>query len=212
MILLRPLLLCALSAAALPALAQYKWTDADGRTVFGDTPPAGARNVQRLDGSGSASGTATNANFPYELRIAAERFPVTLYTGTPCAPCDQSRNYLRQRGVPFTERTVTYREEAEKMQRDGLGDTLPVATVGRQVLRGFDAAAWKLTLDVSGYPEQSRLPAGWKPAAPQPLLEPPKAPPPAAQEAAPRPKVEGVRTPNAPLTVNPPPPPPSPAN
>jgi hypothetical protein len=36
--------LCTLSLAAAPALAAlYKWTDENGRTVYGDTPPAGVK-------------------------------------------------------------------------------------------------------------------------------------------------------------------------
>ena len=36
--------LCAVSLAALPASAAlYKWTDENGRTVYGDTPPAGVK-------------------------------------------------------------------------------------------------------------------------------------------------------------------------
>ena len=36
--------LCALAFAALPATAAlYKWTDENGRTVYGDTPPAGVK-------------------------------------------------------------------------------------------------------------------------------------------------------------------------
>ncbi|HEY7240762.1 MAG TPA: DUF4124 domain-containing protein [Burkholderiales bacterium] len=38
------LALCALAFAALPAAAAlYKWTDENGRTVYGDTPPAGVK-------------------------------------------------------------------------------------------------------------------------------------------------------------------------
>lgn len=36
--------LCTLTLAALPvAAALYKWTDDNGRTVYGDTPPAGVK-------------------------------------------------------------------------------------------------------------------------------------------------------------------------
>jgi hypothetical protein len=36
--------LCALAFAALPAAAAlYKWTDENGRVVYGDTPPAGVK-------------------------------------------------------------------------------------------------------------------------------------------------------------------------
>jgi hypothetical protein len=38
------LAVCALALAALPAAAAlYKWTDENGRVVYGDTPPAGVK-------------------------------------------------------------------------------------------------------------------------------------------------------------------------
>jgi hypothetical protein len=40
---------CALAFAALPAAAAlYKWTDENGRVVYGDTPPAGVK-AERLN-------------------------------------------------------------------------------------------------------------------------------------------------------------------
>ena len=41
--------LCAFALAAAPAgAALYKWTDENGRTVYGDTPPAGVK-VERVN-------------------------------------------------------------------------------------------------------------------------------------------------------------------
>ena len=206
-------LLAGAVSLSLTAVAQYRWTDADGKVAFGDAPPPGAKNVQRLGESSSTA--AASADLPFELRIAVERFPVTLYTTASCAPCESARAFLRRRGVPHAERTVTFKEEAERMQRDGLGTSFPVATFGRSVQRGFDAAAWTVVLDASGYPAQSRLPSNWKYAAAQPLIEPPKQDAqPAARsnpgEPPPEPPV-GQRTPDKPL-VFPPPPPPAPTN
>ncbi len=42
--------LATLLAAALPAVAQYRWTDPDGRVNYGDAPPADAKNLSRIDG------------------------------------------------------------------------------------------------------------------------------------------------------------------
>lgn len=201
-------LLLAACMAHTAAFAQYKWTDANGRAIYGDNPPANARNVKRLSEGGPEAAAA--GSLPYELRVAVERFPVTLYTGANCAPCDQGRTLLRQRGVPFTERTITYVEEVEKMKKDGFGSVLPIVVIGQQRQTGFDAAAWKLALDVSGYPEQSRLPADFKPAAPKPVIEPPKSEPKKAEDAQPQPAPKGVQTPNLPLSISRPPPPPQP--
>jgi hypothetical protein len=43
------LAVCAFAAVALPAAAAlYKWTDENGRVVYGDTPPAGVK-VERVN-------------------------------------------------------------------------------------------------------------------------------------------------------------------
>lgn len=182
-------LACATLALSLSTLlstqasAQYRWTDANGKVNYGDTPPAGAKDVQRMGGDAPASSTAPDPSLPYELRIAAERFPVTLYTTANCAPCDQARGFLQRRGVPFSEKTVRYKEETELMQRTGLGGTeFPVATIGRQTKRGFKEAEWTLELNASGYPAKSQLPPQWKPAPAQPLMDLPKPGTPAAAD------------------------------
>ena len=36
---------------------------------------------------------------PFELRQAASRYPVTLYTAATCIPCDNGRQMLQQRGT-----------------------------------------------------------------------------------------------------------------
>ncbi|MCS7100452.1 MAG: DUF4124 domain-containing protein, partial [Burkholderiaceae bacterium] len=73
-------MLFALALAMAPALAgaQYKWTDADGRTVYGDNPPRDARNIQRIDARGASGESDALAALPFELRRTVREFPVTL--------------------------------------------------------------------------------------------------------------------------------------
>lgn len=165
------------------ALAQYKWTDATGRVVYGDNPPREATNVQRIDARGAAGDADALAALPYETRRAAQQFPVTLYTTPDCAPCDAGRQLLRARGVPYGERTVASKEDSEALARLGHGERLPILTVGRQVQKEFETNAWHGALDAGGYPRAGQLPRGWNPVA-APLV--PKAPPsaPAGEAAA----------------------------
>lgn len=174
---------CALAA---PALAQYKWTAPDGSTAYGDRPPVGARDVQKL-GSGAAPGANDPLQgLPFELRRAAQSFPVRLYTTPGCAPCDAGREALRARGVPFEERTVVSRADLEALLRLGHGGDLPLLTVGRQAQRGFEPRAWMSVLDAAGYPAASQLPRNWQPATPRPITEgTPPASAPAPATAAP---------------------------
>ena len=59
-----------------------------------------------------APAAAGNAALPFELRRVASQFPVTLYTGKDCSPCNSGRNLLNSRGIPYVERTVTTPDDA----------------------------------------------------------------------------------------------------
>jgi glutaredoxin len=137
-----------------------------------------------------------------ELRQATTRYPVTLYSGTDCAPCDSGRRLLSARGVPFTERRVSTEEDAEAMSRLTGGRSVPTLTIGSQALRGFSDADWHAYLDAAGYPREARLPRGYQQPAATPLVDR-QAEAPAAQRPAAAPPAE-------PASPPPPPPPPSP--
>lgn len=158
-------LLALAAAAAAPAWAQYKWTDATGRVVYGDNPPRDARNIQRIDARGASGDADALATLPYETRRAAQQFPVVLYTTPECAPCDAGRQLLRARGVPYAERTVISKDDSDALARLGHGERLPIMTVGRQTQKEFETNAWHAALDAAGYPRGGQLPRGWTPVA-----------------------------------------------
>jgi glutaredoxin len=157
-----------LLAAALPAAAQYRWQDANGRTNYGDVPPADAKNLVQLDSR--SGGEDSNAGLPFEVRRAMSQFPVTLYTADACPPCEEARVHLRRRGVPFAEVMVeTDLEGAELKRRTGT-DSVPVMTLGRLPHIGFQAKAWTAALDAAGYPAQFSLPPTYRSEPPRMLL------------------------------------------
>ena len=128
-----------LTLAGPAALAQYKWTDAEGHVGYGDQPPRDARQVERIDTNSLATpGGDALAGLPFELRRAALNFPSVLYTapGADCGPCNTARNFLRTRGIPFTERTVGTSRDIAAYQALGGGSQLPALAVGRNLLRG----------------------------------------------------------------------------
>lgn len=156
-------LLCAGAGAQV-----YKWKDAKGVTHFSDNPPASALNKSEVR---TSPGADANPALPYELAQAARNNPVTLYTAGACAPCDQARSFLRQRGIPFTEKTVSSADDQQKLKDAGSDGQVPLLLVGRRKLAGFDSVAWKDALDAASYPAQSVLPRGYQfakatPAAP----------------------------------------------
>lgn len=148
---MRRLLIACLALSCAAAQAQvYRWTDASGRTVVSDTPPPGkARNVER--------NTATplpDDGQPYAVKRAAEAFPVVLYTAPNCVTeCQQARELLNGRGVPFTERKLEKPEEIAELKQLVGEPYVPSLKVGNQSQRGYDANAWHKLLDLAAYPK-----------------------------------------------------------
>ena len=169
-------------AAAQPV---YRSTDARGTVSFSDQPlpaPGGVdgvtvkANTPVVGASGPASSAnASNAavSLPYELRRIADRHPVTLYTGTDCAPCIAGRSLLVTRGIPFSERTVTTREDSETLLTLTGQKSLPLLHIGTQLLKGFSDTEWSHYLDAAGYPTGTVLPARYRnpPASPLVVLQ-----------------------------------------
>jgi hypothetical protein len=164
-------LLLALSAVGSPAQTPYKVVSPDGKVTYTDRPVAvqPGMQVQALKRD-AISGSAAGPPLPAELRAVQARFPVMLYTTAECASCDSGRRLLQLRGVPYNERLVASEDDVTALQRLSGGRTLPVLTVAGQTLRGFSENDWLSTLDLAGYPKESRLPRGWQAPAAEPLV------------------------------------------
>ena len=201
---LLPALAAALALTGPAAWAQFKVVAPDGTVTYTDRP-AGSSGTKVVplgrDAAAAAAAFATRASapaavrtlgLPYELRLVVERFPVTLYAAADCAPCDIGRRLLQQRGVPFAERQVQTEDDLIALARLSGARTVPVLAVGGQLSRGWQEADWQSTLELAGYPRESRLPSDWKNPSPAPLT------PRAEDEAQARP------APRAAAPVNPP--------
>jgi glutaredoxin len=169
-----------LLATSLPALALYKVIGPDGSVTYTDRPPVSTTARVSTMGPGGAVSAATpntapnavaEAALPFELRQAATRFPVTLYTSADCPPCDSGRQFLQQRGVPFAERRVASEDDAAALERAVGGRTVPALMVGTQPLRGLSQDDWAAYLDAAGYPRESRLPRNYQAPPTTPLVE-----------------------------------------
>lgn len=178
----------AILVAALPiafgAAAQtnvYKWTDADGKVHFSDTPPPpqASKNVveKRMGG-----GTVESSQLPYATQLAMKSSPVTLYTAPQCGkPCEDGRELLASRGIPYTERDAqANRADAEAVKKAIGALQVPVLMIGGDALKGYDPGSWHGALDTAGYP-RTKLP-GTLP--PKPVVAAPPPPPPAPEPAA----------------------------
>lgn len=169
------IVILALLAAGATHAQMYKWVGPDGKVTYSDVPPpkTAAKVVQKnIDGSAGPS----TAGLPFELAQAVNNHPVTLYTGDKCDPCNEGRTFLKQRGIPFSEKTVTTNDDIARLKQATGESRLPVLTIGRNKQAGFEEGAWGLALTAAGYPQTSQLPKGWQQ--------------PAAESAAPKAKVQ----------------------
>lgn len=125
----------------------YKWVDKDGRVSYHDKPPANEAGVRveektvRVDGEKPAGDSD-----------AAAKFPVTLYSAPKCSSCDAARAYLKERGVPFSEKNVDGdRKMQEELIKQAGGLAVPTITVGTKVMRGYLESLLEGELDQAGY-------------------------------------------------------------
>lgn len=164
----------ALATAPLAAAQLYQWKDAQGRTVYSDQPPPpSVKNAQQKNFKGSF----IEGGESYSVRLAREKHPVTLYTSACGTLCDQARQLLIDRGIPFSSKDLqsdaAARDEVQKLTGKF---NVPVLQVGSDNVEGFEAGRWQAALDRAGYP---------KSAAPGSKPVPPAAPISATTPAAP---------------------------
>jgi glutaredoxin len=150
---LLPALLCAAVMAPAQAQTAYRWVDNEGKVHYGDRPPPpkAAREVQERKYSAPAADRAPS----FALRQAQQNFPVALYVGADCPACQEGRDYLKKRGIPFEEKLVASNEEIDALRaRLGGGEVMvPSLQVGEKISKGFLAPAWGGLLDAAGYPK-----------------------------------------------------------
>jgi glutaredoxin len=152
--------------------AQFKVIGPDGKVTYTDREPNTNEGKVVPLGARAAAAQDAGGDMPFELRQVASKYPVTLYvTTTACDPCTSARQLLKQRGIPFTERTVATPEDGEALKRLTGALDAPSLTIGSQTLRGLSADVWNSYLDAAGYPRDSRLPSGYQYRPATPLVE-----------------------------------------
>jgi glutaredoxin len=141
----------AVASAPLAAAQLYQWKDAQGRTVYSDQPPPpSVKNAQQK----SFKGNVIEVGESFSAKTAREKFPVTLYASDCGPPCDQARQLLAERGVPFSNKdpqaNPAVRTELEKLTGRL---NVPVLLVGSDKIDGFETGQWQTALDKAGYPK-----------------------------------------------------------
>jgi len=155
----------AMMVASSMTLAQqmYKWKDDQGVVHYSDSPPPPhEKRVEVKDFSGATAPMTPAVPLPYALAQAVKNNPVTLYTSSDCVPCDQARNALRDRGVPFSEKTVGNDADRARLADAGGSNSVPFITVGSTKLSGYAADELQRALTAATYPLTKRLPPGYQ--------------------------------------------------
>ena len=162
-----------LASVLIPAaIAQgvYRIVGPDGKVTFSDQPPPATTPARPTGSATTSASNGSGGQLPFELRQVSSRFPVTLYTGRECAPCNSGRNLLNARGIPYSERTVDTAQDGEALKRLSGETSLPFLTIGNQRIKGYSDSEWTQFLDAAGYPKQSALPGNYRRPAATPLV------------------------------------------
>lgn len=157
-----------LGAASVQAQTIYRIVGPDGKVTFSDKPPISAATAIETNDQPASRSTAP---LPYVLRQAVAKYPVTLYTGSDCSPCEAGRSLLNSRGIPFTEKLIQTQDDTQALQRISGDISLPLVTIGAQQIKGFSDAEWGQFLTAAGYPKASVLPGNYRNPLAAPLVQ-----------------------------------------
>lgn len=173
----------------------YRWVDKSGKVYYGDIPAA---ETAQLEKKKFADSPAIDEEVPYETLQASKNFPVVLYVSENCETiCNDARELLNQRGIPFAEKILTTKQEIDEFKTLSGRGIVPAISVGKSWTNGFQADAWNKELDIAGYPKTSpyhspsvsakqpaKQPATEKPAVEESTVETPHVETPAAEAPA----------------------------
>lgn len=124
--------------------AVYRWTDAQGRVHFGDTPPD-QRRAQSVE---LRPNVTQSEPVPQDTFAGSAR--VVLYSAAWCGVCKKAKAYMQAKAIAYTEYDIeTTRKGREDFRRlNGTG--VPIILVGEQRMNGFDATRLQSMLGREG--------------------------------------------------------------
>ncbi|MFN3883329.1 MAG: glutaredoxin family protein [Rhodocyclaceae bacterium] len=141
--------ICALGVAQAQ---YYRWVDEQGKVHYGDHPPPSMAGKAQVIRHGVLQ---PDRQLPYAVREAMANFPVTLYVSADCKEgCEAGREYLKARGIPFSEKNVAGNEDIEALKKLAGEAVVPVLTVGTKMAKGWLKEDWQRLLDAAGYPQE----------------------------------------------------------
>jgi len=120
----------ALLVAASSAAQVYRWTDENGRVMYGSQPPTSAKAKVVEDRIQSYSAPATTQ-------------AVVMYATSWCGYCAQARAYFAKNRIRYVEYDVE-KDAAAKAEFKRLGGRgVPLIVQGGSVMRGFSEQSFE---------------------------------------------------------------------
>jgi glutaredoxin len=117
----------------------HKWVDAQGKTHFSDTPPAG-QQTEQLELK-IKTYTAVEIT-PLEQRLGKSD-KVVMYSATWCGICTKAKQYFKANSIPY----VVYDIEKSRAGKQGFkqlkGRGVPIILVGGKRMNGFSVAKFE---------------------------------------------------------------------
>jgi glutaredoxin len=116
--------------------------------------------VKKAQRIGAQGNVVESDKESFEMKRARENSPVTLYVTGCGVPCNQAREFLSQRQIPFQAKDPErVPEDAIELKKLIGALEVPVIKVGASHHKGFDILAWEKLLLSAGYPFGERPPA-----------------------------------------------------
>ena len=114
------------------AAGVQKWIDADGKTHYGERPPAEAKveNVKTKISTVGGGSAATSAD------------AVILYSTASCGYCKRARKYLAEKNIAYREFDIEKDTLAKSRYKRAGGMGVPFLVKGDNVQRGFSKSSY----------------------------------------------------------------------
>jgi glutaredoxin len=140
---MRFVLLACLMACLATSGQVYKWTDATGKTVYGDQPPDESKAKQLRIQSYDQVVVKDWSQVLRSKSGAGSGSGVTMLSTAWCGVCKVARTYFRSKGIAFTDIDVEKSDAGARRYKELGGGGVPIILVGGKMMQGFGEEAFE---------------------------------------------------------------------
>lgn len=132
------------------AVSVYQCKDENGNLTFEKHCPPGTTQVdEKKLYTGKKEETTSSVD------VSA-----TLYSVPDCESCDEIRDFLKFRGISFTDKNVKDDIDLQNELKDVAGELkVPVLVIGEKVIKGYNRSEILAALKDAGYVEPEETPS-----------------------------------------------------